>query len=260
MSASPSEIKAFFQENGYYVQRGVFSPAEIKELETDFDQIVRQLTNSGENIDGTWKGQAMDKIAPKGSTVIVHTHNVQIYSAKWLRAMLHPKFLEIATAILGPDVILHHSKLFQKPAEKGSPFPVHQDWSYFPFVKDSMIAGVVMVSRATDEMGCMRVVPGSHKLGRINETDGTLPSDVLDKYPLQDALPIEAEPGDVMFFHYFTLHGSMPNRSPEIRKSVLVQLHAGDDTPEPDGPAHPYARLVLAGHNPLAKRSHGEKS
>ena len=33
--------------------------------------------------------------------------------------------------LFGDDVILHHSKLFQKPAEQGAPFPMHQDWAYF---------------------------------------------------------------------------------------------------------------------------------
>ena len=33
-----SEIKDFFQENGYYVARGVYSPSEVKDLERDFDR------------------------------------------------------------------------------------------------------------------------------------------------------------------------------------------------------------------------------
>ena len=53
-----------------------------------------------------------------------------------------------------------------KAPESGSPFPLHQDWSYFLTRRDSMIAAVIHVSEATDEMGCLRVVPGSHRLGR----------------------------------------------------------------------------------------------
>ena len=52
--------------------------------------------------------------------------------------------------------MLHHSKLFCKPPETGSPFPMHQDWQYFPSVKDTMIAAIIYVSAATDEMGCVR--------------------------------------------------------------------------------------------------------
>ena len=41
-------IKDFFAENGYYVARGVFNPAEVTELEKDFDRIVRQLQGGKE--------------------------------------------------------------------------------------------------------------------------------------------------------------------------------------------------------------------
>ncbi len=61
---------------------------------------------------------------------------------------VNPKFLDIAEQILGPDIILHHTKLFQKPQGKGAPFPMHQDWQYFPTVKDTMIAGIIHVSEA----------------------------------------------------------------------------------------------------------------
>ena len=261
MSTSPAEITKFYQENGYYHAKGVYSPAEVAELETDFDHIVRQLTASGEDINARWKGAATDKIAPKDA-VVVHTHNVQIYSAAWLRAFLQPRFLEISQAILNsPDVILHHTKLFQKPAEKGAPFPMHQDWSYFPSIKDTMMAGIIHVSNATDEMGCLRVYPGSHRLGRKAESSGVSATDdnFLKDYPIEKALVVEAEPGDVLFFHYFTLHGSMPNRSQKVRKTVLVQMHSGDDSIE-DGNSHLNERLVLSGWNHLAKRSLGNHS
>ena len=230
MSASNPEISKFFQQNGYYHARGVYSPGEVSELEHDFDRIVHQISGSGEEVETRWSGAAMERIAPKNS-VVVHTHNVQIFSAAWLRAFLQPRFLEISQAVLGgPDVILHHSKLFQKPAEKGAPFPMHQDWSYFPSIKDTMMAGIIHVSNATDEMGCLRVYPGSHRLGRMPESNGQGADDqVLKDYPLERALVVEAEPGDVVFFHYFTLHGSMPNRSTKVRKTVLAQLHRGDD-------------------------------
>ncbi len=248
-----SSISEFFKENGYYHARGVFAPALMRDLERDFDRIVHQLLSSGENINARWGGGATDAIAPSDA-VIFHTHNVQQYSAHWLRALLDPKFLEVAGAILGPDVMLHHTKLFQKPAEKGAPFPMHQDWSYFPTVKDTMMAGIIHVSAADDAMGCLRVVPGSHKLGRIAASGGMDDGAALKKYPLDEALPVEAEPGDVLFFHYLTLHGSKPNRSNQVRKTVLVQMHSGDDAVE-EGNAHPNARLTLQGWNRHAKRS-----
>lgn len=171
-----------------------------------------------------------------------------------MRALLHPRFLEPANAILGPDVVLHHTKLFQKPAENGAPFPVHQDWTYFPTIRDTMLAAIIHISEADDAMGCLRVYPGSHKLGRVADTSGQIDSKLLADYPIEGATPVEAKAGDVLFFHYFTLHGSMPNRSERVRKTVLVQMHSGTDRVEA-GVEHPNERLVLSGWNEYASRN-----
>ena len=249
---TPKSIKAFFAKNGYYVARGLFKPAQMKILGRDFDRIVRQLTRTGDLNSAQWSGDLQKKIGGEKS-MITHTHNVQCYSEAWLRAIQDKAFLDVTEAILGPDIVLHHTKLFQKPTENGMPFTMHQDWSYFPSVKDTMIAAVIHVSPATDKMGCLRVYPGSHKLGRAAHTGGQEPCELLEQYPLEGATALEAEPGDVFFFHYFTLHGSKHNRSNRLRKTVLVQMHAGHDELEnPNG--HPNAKLVLRGWNSRINR------
>jgi ectoine hydroxylase-related dioxygenase (phytanoyl-CoA dioxygenase family) len=136
---------------------------------------------------------------------------------------------------------------------------MHQDWSYFPTVRDSMMAGIIHVSRATDEMGCLRVYPGSHRFGRVSNSSGQVRSDLLLEHPIEKAVPVEVDPGDVVFFHYFLLHGSMPNRSNEVRKTVLVQMYAGDDHVE-EGNSHPDEHLVLSGYNHFAKRSSADRA
>lgn len=257
MIQSDLSVRTFFEENGYCIAKGVFSPSEITELERDFDRIVAQLIASKQELNARWSGPEMERMGV--DTVVLHTHNVQQFSAVWLRTLLHPRFLDEAEKILGPDIMLHHSKLFQKPPEKGAPFPMHQDWNYFPTIHDTMIAGIIHVSEATDEMGCLRVYPGSHKLGRVENTSGQFESDLLSQYPLERAIPLEAAPGDVVFFHYFTLHGSMPNRSARTRKTVLVQLHSGRDRVE-EGNLHPDERLTLRGWNQFATRESANQS
>ena len=87
--------KEFFDENGYLVAKGVFDSREISELETDFDHIVKQISSTGENINARWSGPEVERI---GATelFIAHTHNVQQFSAVWLRALMNPKFLAVA--------------------------------------------------------------------------------------------------------------------------------------------------------------------
>ncbi len=247
MQATETSIREQFERDGFYLAKGVFSPSEVAILEKDFDKIVGQILASDEETNARWMGPEMDRLNV-ADTVVTHTHNVQKYSEVWHRALLQEEFLDAAEAMIGPDIVMHHTKLFQKPAENGAPFPMHQDWNYFPTVDDTMMAGIIHVSRATDAMGCLRVYPGSHKLGRITGTSGQTENEILAKYPIENATPLEAEPGDVLFFNYLTIHGSMPNRSDAIRKTVLVQLHAGTDRVE-DGVQHPNARLVLRGWN-----------
>ena len=192
------------------------------------------------------------------STSVFHTNNVQNYSARWLSALVASgNFSTRRRAILGPDVILHHSKLFQKPKrQRCAVSRCIRIGNGFPTEQDTMIAGVVHVSAATDSMGCFRVYPGSHKLGRqtglkgIEETEHPLQRE----YPLEDAMPLEAGPGDVLFFHYLLLHGSKQNVSNKIRKTVLVQLYSGRDRVEA-GNTHPNVRLTLRGWNHAATRS-----
>ncbi len=240
-------LKDAFERDGYALAKGLFGEDEVAALQADFDRIVTQLLASGETVDATWDGAATEALANPDDKIL-HTHNVQKYSRTWLNAFLNERFLNTVEELIGPDIILHHSKLFQKPSENGAPFPMHQDWPYFPTLNDTMIAGIIHVSQATDEMGCLRVWPGSHKLGRIEGSNGRGDVDVLKDYPIEDATVIEAEPGDVVFFHYFTLHGSMPNRSDKTRKTVLCQLYAGTDQIE-EGNHHPDERMVLRGWN-----------
>ena len=229
-----------FGREGFALAKAVFSGELLDAMTADFDRIVRQLEESGEEINARWDGTDEE-------SVVIHTHNVQQYSAVWMRALLHEPFLDCARSILGPDVVLHHTKLFSKPPEKGAPFPMHQDWSYFPCEKDTMIAAVIHLSDATDEMGCLRVVPGSHKMGRVPNSGGQS-ADFAQRYPIEDSVALEASPGDVAFFHCFTVHGSKPNTSARTRKTVLVQMHSGDDVVE-DGCQHPDEHLVLRGWN-----------
>ena len=94
-----TRIRAAFDRDGVYMARGVFDRTTVRQLELDFDRIVTQLASSNEDIDATWAtaDRRGDQIQ-----VVLHTHNVQNYSPKWLQALLDPRFLDVAEAILGP--------------------------------------------------------------------------------------------------------------------------------------------------------------
>ena len=238
-----SKVTQFYKK-GYALEKDIFSIGEIDDLENEFDQIVTQLKESGENINAFW-GSDLTRHIEESDSEVIHTHNIQSYSSIMLNMVQNNTLLNLVECLIGPDIILHHTKLFCKPPKRGSAFPLHQDWSYFPTQKNSMIAAVVHLSESTEDMGCFRVVPESHKLGKIKNSDGhSYVTEIHDYYSLETASPIEAEKGDVLFFHCCTIHGSMPNTSDHSRKTILIQLYSGKDTIV-DGNQHTNVQLVL---------------
>jgi ectoine hydroxylase-related dioxygenase (phytanoyl-CoA dioxygenase family) len=258
-ATSPASVTDAFARDGYFHARNVYCEDMLRRLEVDFDRIVAQLERSGEDINARWGGENMDAL-DGGKSVVIHTHNVHRYSALWLHAFQDEKFLGLVQAMIGPDVVLHHSKLFQKPPRDGAPFPVHQDWWYFPTQNDSMVAATIFLGDADELTGGMRLFPGSHTLGRLNSSSGLGRSESLQAYPLEKATPINARRGDVLFFSYFTLHGSLPNRSANTRKTVLVQMYSGGDQIQENTQVnHVNEQLVLSGWNHHMNRSLAEK-
>src|SRR5206468_9469208 len=122
-------------------------------------------------VEATW-GSA--RTLTQERTQLLHCHSVEFHSAAFGRLILDERLTSVAAELIGtPNVQLHHTKAFIKPPEKGSPFPMHQDRPFFPHERDSMIAAIIHFDDAPIEKGCVRVVPGSHKLGALeHESDG----------------------------------------------------------------------------------------
>lgn len=239
---------AAFAEDGFFVARGLFAD-RVAALAASFDRIVGQLAASGEQVNARWGGEESDRINGAGREVL-HTHNVQMYDALWATLWYDPAFLGLSRAFLGDDLALHHTKLFQKPAERGAAFPMHQDWGYFPVEGDRCLAAIVHVSRADEAMGCLRIVPGSHRSGRIVDAMGQgSRSELQRRHPVESAVPVLCEPGDVVFFHCLTVHGSGLNTHPSaVRKTVLAQIYDAGSVPE-EGYHHYNSRFMLSGVN-----------
>ena len=48
------KVLSTFNEQGYYLARGLFSQRAISYLEKEFDKIVNQMNASNENINARW--------------------------------------------------------------------------------------------------------------------------------------------------------------------------------------------------------------
>jgi phytanoyl-CoA hydroxylase len=241
------EQKRLYDENGFVLVKRVFTRDEANDLCREAHELISRLQQV-RSLDATW-GSVRDS-DPQKQTLVLHCHDVQFQSAAFTRMILDPRLTAIAQSIIGPNVQLHHTKLFVKPPERGSSFPLHQDKPYFPHDRDTVIAAIVHLDDAPVEKGCVRVIPGSHRLGLLPESgqrDHSLPP---EKYPIDDATPCPAQAGDVLVFSYLTVHGSGVNTSHESRTTVLIQMRDPTDPPTVRTHESRGQGMMLAGFDP----------
>jgi phytanoyl-CoA hydroxylase len=253
-SLSPAQ-KTLYEENGYLLVEGVFTPEEAASFRREtHDLIARLLEAQAPGTEGNirnegWQSGAKITALPRE---LLHCHNVQFHTSIFTRLIADPRLTDRVADLIGPNVQLHHTKIFIKPPEKGAPFPMHQDVPYFPHEKHTMMAAVIHFDDAPLEKGCVRVVPGSHKLGPLEHlSDGGhhLP---IEDYPVDQATPCPARAGDVLFFSYLTIHGSALNTSQEARTTLLVQMRDPADLPLAAVHLSRGQGMMLRGVDPLA--------
>ena len=88
-----------------------------------------------------------------------------MHSVAFTKLLLNPKLLDAVEDIMETEnIILQHTKAHLKPPEKGAPFPMHQDYHYFPYEKDSMLAIFVHLDDTTPENGGLAIYPGQYQL------------------------------------------------------------------------------------------------
>ena len=124
-----------------------------------------------------------------------------------------------------PPLTVVQATIVSKPPRIGQPFPLHQDDAFYPQRDGRYVIGVIYLDDTTPENGGIRFLPGSHRKGPIvhvqdpNANKKHLP---LDQYHIADTVEPEGKAGDVVWFHVWTVHGSYPNTSDHVRRTVRV--------------------------------------
>lgn len=129
------------------------------------------------------------------------------------------------------DAVCHfHSKLMQKEPRVGGAWEWHQDYGYWYknefLLPDQMMSVMIAITDATKENGCLQVIKGSHKMGRVEhgfagEQVGASQRYVDLALNSMDLLYVELKAGDALFFHSNLLHRSEANLSDKPRWSMI---------------------------------------
>jgi ectoine hydroxylase-related dioxygenase (phytanoyl-CoA dioxygenase family) len=128
----------------------------------------------------------------------------------------------------------------QKEPKVGGAWEWHQDYGYwykneflFP---GQMISVMVAITDANKENGCLQVIKGTHKMGRIEhgfsgEQVGASQHYVDLALQTMPLVYVELKAGDALFFHSNILHRSEANLSANSRWSLIAVYNRSSNVP-----------------------------
>lgn len=208
-----------FKKDGYLIVKNFFNKSEITKLYgiAIKDEVVK--SNATNVTDSTGKNSKL---------TLWFTPGDDVYSMM-LRS---ERMVEAAAQLLDSDspVCHYHTKLMQKEPKVGGAWEWHQDYGYWYknqfLYPDQLLSIMIALTTATKENGCLQVIKGSHKMGRVNhgfsgEQVGADMVMVNHALSCMEHIFVELEPGDALFFHSNLLHRSEANLSEKPRWSII---------------------------------------
>lgn len=221
----------FYQDNGYLIIPNVLVPEELAALRREIDRILesaRGLEKSNDVLD------LEDTHRPDSPRVrrikAPHKHAPQFWDL-----IRKPRLLEVLTSLLGPNVRLQNTKLNLKSAGYGAAVEWHQDWAFYPYTNDDVLAVGVLLDDFTEDNGPLMLVPGSHKGPLLSHhakgrfCGGFDPEEV--HVDVSNAVKVLAPAGSISVHHARTIHGSALNCSGRPRGLLLYEICAADAWP-----------------------------
>lgn len=148
----------------------------------------------------------------------------------WMDALVrHPKVLDAVESIIGPDILIYHLTSWLKEPHEPSHVSWHQDGTYFGLEPHEQITAWIALTDATPEMGCIKLIPGSHVIGQRPHKDTAMPGNLLSRgqtiehnldYTKHVMMPLKA--GQISLHHTHIVHSSEPNRTDRRRIGIGV--------------------------------------
>ncbi|MCX6945775.1 MAG: phytanoyl-CoA dioxygenase family protein [Verrucomicrobiota bacterium] len=150
-----------------------------------------------------------------------------------------PRIVPSVRQLLREDVYHWHSKVMLKEARVGGAWEWHQDYGYWygdGCLYPRMISCMIALDPATRENGCLKVIPGSHQLGRLEHgrVGGQAGADQARVAAVMERLGVtycEAPAGSALFFHGNTFHASEANLSDRPRRAYICCYNARSNIP-----------------------------
>ena len=141
----------------------------------------------------------------------------------------------------GPVTYFHHKMMMKEPNTLGA-WEWHQDYGYYyeRYLRPDMGGVMIAIDEANRANGCLEVLRGSHRFGRVNHArlghqseheTAADPDRVRVLLACCERVYCEMTPGTVLFFHANLLHHSEPNLSNSPRWALISNYTRVDNPP-----------------------------
>ena len=220
-----------YEQDGFTIVRNMFSEEEVGLMLEAYDHDVT-LQDAAFDLN--------DKSSFKTKLSLWYNWGDDVYGAH----MRSERLLSGVKAVLGEEIALYHIKFMQKEPRVGGAWEWHQDYGYWyknGFLFPDMMSVMIAVSEANKANGCLQVIRGTHKLGRIEHAfsgeqvgaDEDRVNTCLERG--MELVYVELQPGDALFFHCNLLHRSAANLSDRPRFSIIGAYNQCQNKPYKDG-------------------------
>jgi ectoine hydroxylase-related dioxygenase (phytanoyl-CoA dioxygenase family) len=140
------------------------------------------------------------------------------------RLLTDPRLFDVVTTLVGPALGAQSMFYFKPPTARGQ--AMHQDNYFLQAHPETCIAVWIALDDCDAANGALTVVPGSHTMEvvcpeRADETE-SFTRDLVRPPAGMSAVQTVMRPGDVLFFHGSTVHGSPPNISTDRFRRALI--------------------------------------
>jgi phytanoyl-CoA hydroxylase len=210
--------RARFENDGYVLIRGFYSPAEVADLTARFARLIAEQVPAFPATDAFYE----TKGRPETLKYLPRLQNHDAYFAGMLK---DPRFVELGEGLLGDGVAPQGIEWFNKCSRIGQPTPPHQDGYYYMIEPNEGVHFWMALDEVDEANGCIRYVRGSHRRGIRDHVRTTLlgfSQQLADFGPADEALEeaMIMRPGDMLVHHTLTIHRAGPNPSGRERRAM----------------------------------------
>lgn len=235
-----------------------FNEAELASYQKDGFLIARSLFNSDEinllgqtaRTDNAMDHSSASRDDGEGNAVRLALWNHPGDGIYGMYARCH-RVVDRVEQLLEEEAYHYHSKMVLKDARVGGAWAWHQDYGYWyqnGVLTPNLCSVMIAVDKATKENGCMQVIKGSHKMGRVNhvlsgDQAGADMERVKEAKKRLELVYVTMDPGDALFFHSNTLHSSAANESDHSRWAMICCYNAKSNDPFKESHHPKYTKL-----------------